>query len=336
MAPRWFRLVFLSVFALFPLAGGAKAACEGGDLMADMAPALQADLQAAIAAQPFPDGNLWQATKDGQTLTILGTYHLPDPRHGTIMERVSPMIDAARRVLVEAGPEEVRQIKRALGERPDLLFLSEGGSLIERLPDAEWQAIAEAMKARGLPAIMAARMQPWYLAMMLAVPPCAMGAMTTPDGLDQRVMDRAAATGTPVQALEPFDTIFNLFAVLPFEQQMEMIRTTLGYESMGLAEDMSTTLAEAYFRGESRQMWEFLRLYSADFPGYDTARADAEFAQFEEALLSARNRAWIPVIEAAAAEGPVFVAFGALHLAGQEGVLNLLAQAGWAVTPLAP
>ena len=37
--------------------------------------------------------------------------------------------------------------------------------------------------------------------------------------------------------------------------------------------------------------------------------------------MNARNRAWIPVIEAAA-EGPVLAAFGALHLSGKDGVLT--------------
>ena len=58
-------------------------------------------------------------------------------------------------------------------------------------------------------------------------------------------------------------------------------------------------------------------------------------AKLEEALMISRNRAWIPVIEEAAAQGPVVAAFGALHLSGEDGVLNLLAKDGWTVTPLA-
>ncbi|THD85851.1 TraB/GumN family protein [Aliigemmobacter aestuarii] len=310
------------------------AQCEGRDLLAGLGAEKAAALEAATAAQPFAAGNLWQATRGDQRLTILGTYHLADPRHAATMDRVAPMIDAAATVLVEAGPEEERLLMKAMAERPDLLFLSEGGSLIERLPAEDWAMISAAMQARGLPSIMAARMQPWYLSMMLAMPPCAMGEMTARNGLDQLVMDRAKGNDTPVRALEPYDTIFGLFATMSFEDQMEMIRATLAYDAQGMAEDIQETLLQAYFRGEARRMWEFLRIESATLPGYDAARADAEFAQFEEVLMNARNRAWIPVIEAAAVEGPVFVAFGALHLAGREGVLNLLEQAGYTVEQL--
>jgi uncharacterized protein YbaP (TraB family) len=53
-------------------------------------------------------------------------------------------------------------------------------------------------------------------------------------------------------------------------------------------------------------------------------------------MINRRNRAWVPVISAAATKGPLVVAFGALHLSGSEGVLNLLVQDGWAVAPLTP
>ena len=70
--------------------------------------------------------------------------------------------------------------------------------------------------------------------------------------------------------------------------------------------------------------------------GYTPERADAEMAMMEQVLMVERNRMWIPVIEAEAdqAQGPVFIAFGALHLAGHEGVLALLQERGWDVQPL--
>ena len=67
-----------------------------------------------------------------------------------------------------------------------------------------------------------------------------------------------------------------------------------------------------------------------------TAKADGELALVDRAMISSRNAAWIPVLEAEAAHGPILAAFGALHLPGDTGVLNLLAQRGWTVTALTP
>ena len=100
------------------------------------------------------------------------------------------------------------------------------------------------------------------------------------------------------------------------------------------ADDQAETLAEGYFAGESRKIWELTRVMSYDMPGYTRAEVDAEFAKMEQILIAERNRAWIPVLTGAAQEGPVFAAFGALHLSGEAGMLNLLNAEGFALEEL--
>jgi uncharacterized protein len=120
---------------------------------------------------------------------------------------------------------------------------------------------------------------------------------------------------------------------MTMEDQIAMIRSTLATEAQ--SEDFSVTLADTYFAGESRLIWEFMRyqaLQQGDLTPEDVA---AEFDRMEEAMMRKRNRTWIPVIDAAAAQGPVFAAFGALHLAGPDGVLNLLQEAGFSIEPVA-
>ena len=109
--------------------------------------------------------------------------------------------------------------------------------------------------------------------------------------------------------------------------QIEMIRTTLAMVDQ--AEDYSATLTDAYFAEEARAIWELGRLAAYGLPGKTTDEIDADMAAMEEALMNRRNRAWIPVIEDSVKDGPVFVAFGALHLSGEEGVLALLERKGF-------
>ena len=65
--------------------------------------------------------------------------------------------------------------------------------------------------------------------------------------------------------------------------------------------------------------------------GLDADRALTGWAVFDEVLLKRRNHAWMPRI-LSREEEQLVVAVGALHLSGEEGVLNLLAQAGYALT----
>ena len=51
-------------------------------------------------------------------------------------------------------------------------------------------------------------------------------------------------------------------------------------------------------------------------------------------LLYQRNERMVEKMEARLAEGRAFIAMGALHLYGDRGVLALLAQRGYKVTPV--
>jgi uncharacterized protein YbaP (TraB family) len=53
--------------------------------------------------------------------------------------------------------------------------------------------------------------------------------------------------------------------------------------------------------------------------------------KYESLLLDNRNEKWLNVIEAQARLQPTFFAFGAAHLVGEKGVINLLRKAGYTV-----
>lgn len=327
-------LTLLCVLAS-PLAfsGAALAACEGTNLFSQMEPAHRARLELSAAEQPFHQGNLWRATKDDQQITLVGTYHLSDPRHADVMTSVTPHLDSATTLLVEAGPEEEAALLAAVGQDPTL-FVMPDTTLPTLMEPEDWETLSAAMTRRGIPGFMAAKFQPWYITVLLAVPPCMMAEVQAQDrtGLDHLIIDYAKARDLPVQGLEPFDTVFSLFDSFSRDDQISMLRSSLAIEDQ--AEDYIATLADSYFAGESRLIWELMRDLSLQMPGYTPEQVEADMAKMEQALLVDRNQGWIPVIEAAAAKGPVVAAFGALHLPGDYGIPSLLQQQGWTLTPV--
>jgi uncharacterized protein YbaP (TraB family) len=159
----------------------------------------------------------------------------------------------------------------------------------------------------------------------------------TPDaaeGLDKQLIAMAQTSGIPIKALEPPDAVLSIFGQITQAQQLEMLMQTVATDAQ--SDDMATTLSDSYFSGESRLFWEFTALQTANLPGMTPDRAAAEMALVDRAMISSRNANWIAVLEAEAAHGPVLAAFGALHLPGESGVLNLLAQRGWHLSPLSP
>ena len=64
------------------------------------------------------------------------------------------------------------------------------------------------------------------------------------------------------------------------------------------------------------------------------AAAGALYDEVMAELVGARNRAWLDRLEAELARGGAFVAVGALHLPGADGLVALLRARGWTLTRL--
>ena len=328
---RAFLFCLLALLAAPP----ALAACTGRNQIDLLPPDTRTALVARATAAPYAQGNFWQATRGDRAVTLIGTFHLDDPRHEATMTRIAPLIDAATTVLVEAGPLEEAALMDDLARNPALMFTTEGPTLPESLPPETWEALKQALRDRSVPPFLAARMQPAYLSMILGMPPCAMPDIQAGSpGLDKRIIARADEKGIPVRALEPHDTLFTVFDTLTPAEQRDMLDVSLALASQ--SEDAFHTLAETYFAEDSRLIWELSRLQAQEDSPLPPAEVDAGFDRMEETLILGRNRAWIPVIEAAAGDGPVLAAFGALHLSGKDGVLALLERRGYTLRRLDP
>ena len=60
---------------------------------------------------------------------------------------------------------------------------------------------------------------------------------------------------------------------------------------------------------------------------------DAGYADFEKTMITSRNGVMVRNAEPILAEGNAFIAVGALHLPGPDGVIELLRRDGYVVTP---
>ena len=137
---------------------------------------------------------------------------------------------------------------------------------------------------------MVAKFRPWYVSVLLAMPPCSMDLAAMPDGLDCAIdRSRRRAKRLPVQALEPYDTLFSIFGDMSQTEQTRhdhLVHWRLEDKSA----DMAVTLADAYFAEEGRLIWEFSKLQSLQMPGFTPERVEREFAVMEKAMMNDRNQ----------------------------------------------
>ncbi|KIC18837.1 TraB/GumN family protein [Leisingera sp. ANG-Vp] len=318
------RLFLTSFFLLLPTS--LWAACTGIDQRLAMPAEDRTRIEAQVAATPFSEGNHWIARRGSRTLHVVGTMHISDPRLDAITTALAPVIAEADLLLLEGTKQEEAEMLAAIGRDPSLTLITEGPSLIDRLPPQEWESLAQKARANGVAPWMAAKMRPWFLAVSMAVPPCLRMLPDSTNGLDSRLEQAAEDAGTETRALEGPMTLFEVFNSEPLEEQVRQLRAYLAL--LGGEQDAFYTMVEAYFDEQSQT---YFTIYEQDFlqsdvlPAGETRRI---WQESMEAMLDNRNLAWIPVIEAAQGD-LIVVAAGALHLPGENGVLNLLQQQGY-------
>ncbi len=307
----------------------ARAACSGTDLRQAIPAALQAEIDAELARTPYAHGLSWIATRGTRRLHIIGTMHLNDPRHDALVAHMTPALEAADALLVEINETDKAAMTKTLADRPAMVFITEGPTLIDRIPPQDWARIADLAQAAGIPAFMAAKMRPWFLGMSLAVPRCARAIPDVTEGLDMQLLRVAAAAGVPALSLEDPLSLFRTLNEPPIEEQIEELRSYITLMRVG--PDDFYTMLESYFEGEV-QAYALLQLkqyLAADLPT-PVAKRQAQIDAAMADLLYDRNRAWIPVIDSTPGDLLV-VAVGAAHLPGEAGVLALLEAEGYTI-----
>lgn len=320
-------LVLGLIWAALPAA--AMSFCAGTDLRDELSPAEAQILAQAGAAAAYGRGNHWIATKGTRVVHVIGTMHLDDPRWPGVIEVLTPVVAGADRLLVEMTPGEQAAMEASLQRDPALGFITEGPTLPEILPEADWQRLSSAMAERGVPGVIASRMQPWLQALTLGLPACALrNPALAEGGLDKRLIDLATGLGVPVAGLETFEDLHALLSAGSMEEQLDLLMASLPMADRG--DDQFATTATIYFEENAGLAWEFARLQAMRGLDLPPERIDAVLADFEDRLLIRRNRAWMDTILTAPGEH-IAVAVGALHLMGQDGVLNLLEQAGYSL-----
>jgi hypothetical protein len=98
-------------------------------------------------------------------------------------------------------------------------------------------------------------------------------------------------------------------------------------------EEQARGLDESIVSGRS-EYFNMLELYlKRDLENLGVFMAESEEMsdEFSDALLIKRNKNWVPLLQKWMAENPVFVAVGAGHLPGENGLISLLRNEGFKV-----
>jgi hypothetical protein len=197
------------------------------------------------------------------------------------------------------------------------MVYGDGRSLAEVVGQARFRQIVEAMKSRGVSEDAIRSFKPWAVVTILSLPPPKTGEF-----LDINLYKRALAAGKSVQGIETIDEQLAVFDDLSESDQVVLLNETL--EVLDQLPEVHERLLEAYLK---RDLAELSRLVKEYLQVADSAVEE----RFKAAVLDARHERMtermLPFLE----KGGRFVAVGALHLMGADGILARLKAAGYDV-----
>lgn len=265
-------------------------------------------LSQAVAEQ----GLLWHITGKGANSYLFGTMHSDDPRVTQLPGLVERRFAEADTLMLELNLDAETQMLVALE-----MMLPAGRSLSAIVGSKLGKRSQEAMLSRGIPVEMTERFQPWAIVITLSMP-----KQMTGEFLDLQLYRRSQQRGMQFRALETAEEQLAVFKSLSDSEQTQLLRHVLSeYETYPA---MFEAMTEAYIREDLQQLKTISD--SASLSG-DTALQE----RFMAHLLDQRNWRMVERIVPMLKKEKLFIGVGALHLAGENGLITLLREQGYTV-----
>jgi uncharacterized protein YbaP (TraB family) len=280
------------------------------------APLAQAQKAPKAAAAPAATKSLlWEIS--GNKLTrpsyVFGTIHLLCANDLKVSDAVKTAVANSQQVALELDMDSPTMAQ----EMQTMLMLPAGQTVQGCMTKEEYTAVSDYYTNElKMPFAQMGSMKPFILSTLLY--PKMLGC--PPASYEMTLVEMAKARQMEVIGLETVAEQLGMFDKIPCEKQARMLS------------DLVVKRAEA-----QQEFGTLLQLYQAqDLEGLLKASMQSKFGmeEYEDMLVTSRNKRWIPLMAQQAASKPTFFAVGAAHLGGSSGVLALLRQQGYQVKPV--
>ncbi|WP_306258890.1 TraB/GumN family protein [Pararhizobium sp. IMCC21322] len=314
-------------------ANPAHPSCTGTSIVSQLEadyPEVYANLEREARAIPNGEGLLWRITApDGKTSYLFGTIHLSELSVPEISPTVLDLVLQSQLVVTEI-PDIANET--IVAEQSVLqmgnLFLGNGKTLKDFMSPQAYGNLERLMTDMGLPPFALIGFRPFVVTALISIPSCELPGMLESTGgmnntVDVRIASAAEAAGIPTTGLESFAEQMEAITNIPLAEGVKMLETLVLHEDQ--IEDFAATLVALY---DAERMDQMLALERIEMPFAPLADIPEGFAK---SMIVDRNRRMAERSLPYVSEGGAFIAVGALHLPGKEGLVALFRESGFEV-----
>ncbi|MCY9834957.1 TraB/GumN family protein [Aeromonas media] len=266
----------------------------------------------------FADPAFYRISKGNEQHWLLGSIHAGKPSLYPLPDPVERAWQQSHALVMEVDMTHISQAQWQ--EMGAITRLVDGKTLKDHLPIDLYRRTLIAAGQNGLNESMLAPLRPWFAAITLTQAALERTGYRGEFGVDQHFARRANDGGKPIIGLETLLEQLGYLASVGDNQTL-MLESTL--DELPDLEKGFAEVMKAWQDGDQATLINLLKEEMAP-PKLQ--------AWLEQTLLAERNRNWVKRWPGLPNES--FIVVGALHLYGEQGLLALLEQQGWRITPL--
>ncbi|MFM4855719.1 TraB/GumN family protein [Aeromonas hydrophila] len=266
----------------------------------------------------FADPAFYKVSKGDQQHWLLGSIHAGKPSLYPLPDPIERAWLQSRALVLEVDLTHISQ--QQWQEMGAITRLVDGKTLKEHIPLDLYRRTIIAAGQNGLTENMLAPLRPWFAAITLTQAALERTDFSSALGVDQHFAKQAGDSGKPIIG---FETLLEQLGYLASvgDNQTLMLESTL--DELPELERGFREVMKAWEEGDEATLINLLKSEMAP-PKLQ--------AWLEQTLLAERNHNWLKRWSTLPNES--FIVVGALHLYGDQGLLALLEQQGWRITPL--
>jgi len=283
--------------------------------------ALLALVLPALAAMPAAAVSyLWEVSSLTNRVYLFGTVHAGKREWYPLPRAVEEAFDDSRVLVVEADITDAAAMARS----SKAMMYVWPANLSTHVPAAEYARFRRLLPRYSIAEGEVIQIKPFMAVSLLVFSEWARLGYLPNFGVDAYLLEKAKAVQKPIVEIEGVDAQIRLMDSLTDKENLTLFKGTLDALESGLTDEQVKGMVAAWESGDPRAMLEVARRYNEKIPG---AR------EFENKFIWSRHGAMLEKIEGYLNQSKDrhFIAVGALHLAGPDGLVEMLRKKGYIV-----
>ena len=262
---------------------------------------------------------LYQVSDDDTTIYVMGTVHLLPDDLVWFQNNIQTAFEASDELvleIVEPDPQTMQELVVKLAIDPS------GKTLRSYFDDDLKQNYETRLASLGIPPEALDPFEPWMASVTLSAMQLQAIGLNPESGVEKVLTKAATASGKSISGLETAAQQLGFFDNLSKEAQLFMLES--GIEDWDEGVDVVQKMIEEWKEGDVEDLSNLM----------NEAMVDQD--ELNEVLLTNRNANWVEWMTSRLDEpGTVFMAVGAGHIGGENGLLDLLEDKGLKATRVA-